>query len=100
MLWTSKELLNYYKLLEVRLLPTEFSHGLQRCQLARVHFLQTEDVCVDPELGSAQGFVDAVWVWLKINQEGLRRFWSMFPLARVPFWYRVFEPPPYQHASP
>ena len=26
------------------------------------------------------------WVWLKINQEGLRRFWSMFPLTRVPFW--------------
>ena len=23
------------------------------------------------------------WVWLKIKQEGLRRFWSMFPLTRV-----------------
>ena len=30
----------------------------------------------------------------KFNQEGLRRCWSMFPLTRVPFWYRVFEPPP------
>ena len=33
-----------------------------------------------------------IWVWLKIKQEGLRRFWSMFPLTRVPFWYRFFEP--------
>ena len=34
------------------------------------------------------------WVWLKINQEGFRRFWSMFPLTRVSFWYRLFEPQP------
>ena len=34
------------------------------------------------------------WLWLKIQQEGLRRFWSMFPLTRVPFWYRFFEPQP------
>ena len=32
-----------------------------------------------------------MWVWLKITQEGLRRFWSMFPLARVPFWYRLLS---------
>ena len=25
------------------------------------------------------------WVWLKIKQEGLRRFWAMFPLTRVDF---------------
>ena len=30
----------------------------------------------------------------QIKQEGLRRFWSMCPLARVPFWYRSFEPQP------
>ena len=24
-----------------------------------------------------------MWVWLKIKQEGLRRFWSMFPLTRA-----------------
>ena len=35
------------------------------------------------------------WVWLKIKQEGLRRLWSMFPLTRVPFWYRFFEPQPH-----
>ena len=35
------------------------------------------------------------WVWLKMKQEGLRRFWSMFPLTRVPFWYRFFEPQPH-----
>ena len=34
------------------------------------------------------------WVWLKIKQEGLRRLWSMFPLTRVPFWYRFFSPQP------
>ena len=32
-------------------------------------------------------------MWLKIKQ-GVRRFWSMFPLTRVPFWYRFFEPQP------
>ena len=34
------------------------------------------------------------WVWLKIKKQGLRRFWSMFPLTRVPFWYWLFEPQP------
>ena len=34
-------------------------------------------------------------MWLKKKkQEGLRRFWSMFLLTRVPFWYRFFEPQP------
>ena len=28
------------------------------------------------------------------KQEGLRRCWSMFPLPRVSFWYRFFEPQP------
>ena len=37
----------------------------------------------------------AIWVWLKIKQEGLHRFWSMFPLPRVPFGYRSSEPQPY-----
>ena len=31
--------------------------------------------------------------WLKIKQEGLRRFWSMSPLS-VPFWYPLVEPQP------
>ena len=26
-------------------------------------------------------------MWLKIEQEGLRRFLSTFPLTRVPCWY-------------
>ena len=34
----------------------------------------------------------AKWVWLKIKQEGLCRFWFMFPLPRVPSWYRFCEP--------
>ena len=37
--------------------------------------------------------------WLKIQQEGLRRLWSMFPLARVPLWYRLFGPQPHGKAS-
>ena len=37
-----------------------------------------------------------IWVWLKIKQEGLRRFWFMFPLTRLPYWYRFFEPRPYE----
>ena len=36
-----------------------------------------------------------IWVWLTINQERLRRFWSMCPLTRVPFWYRFVEPQPF-----
>ena len=36
-----------------------------------------------------------IWVWLKIKQGGLRMSWSMFPLTRVPIWYRCFEPQPY-----
>ena len=51
---------------------------------------------VTPRLEALAGeLFDAAWVWLKINQEGLRRFWSMVPLARVPFWYRFFEPQPH-----
>ena len=30
------------------------------------------------------------WQWLKIKELGLRRFWSMLPLARVPFWNSGF----------
>ena len=36
-----------------------------------------------------------IWVWLKIKQEWLRRFWSMFPLARVDVGTGIFEPQPY-----
>ena len=31
-----------------------------------------------------------IGLWLKLKQEGLHRFWSMFPLTRVPFWVPVF----------
>ena len=36
-----------------------------------------------------------IWQWLKTTELGLRRFGSMFPPTRVPFWYRFFEPYPY-----
>ena len=39
-------------------------------------------------------------VWLKIKEEGLRRFRSMLPLTRVPFWCRFLEPPPRSWRSP
>ena len=32
-----------------------------------------------------------MWVWVKI-QPGDGRFWSMFPLTRVPFWVPIFDP--------
>ena len=32
-----------------------------------------------------------MWVWLKVKQQGLRRCWSMFPLTRVPLWYRFLS---------
>ena len=35
--------------------------------------------------------VATYWVWLKVKQPGLRRFWSMFPLTRAPFWYRFLS---------
>ena len=40
--------------------------------------------------GGPVGTATCTWVWLKFKQE-LRRFWSMVPLTRVPFWYRFFE---------
>ena len=35
-----------------------------------------------------------MWVWVKIKPPGDRRFWSMFPLTRVPLWFLIFEPHP------
>ena len=79
-------------------------------------YLQNDGGADPPELGIPVGLVGAgafvgtavelqklqtvgevahIWVWLKIKQEGLRRFWSMFLLARVPVWCRFFEPQPY-----
>ena len=28
-----------------------------------------------------------IWLWLKIKDRGLRRFSSLVPIAKVPFWY-------------
>ena len=33
-------------------------------------------------------------VWLTMKQGANRRFWAMFPLTRVPVWYRFVEPQP------
>ena len=41
-------------------------------------------------LNSHSSLVSSTWVWLKIKQGGLRRFWSRFPLTRVPFWNSGF----------
>ena len=30
----------------------------------------------------------------KLSRRGCAGFWSMFPLTRVPFWYRFFEQQP------
>ena len=34
------------------------------------------------------------WVWVKIKPLGDRRFWSMFPLTRVPFGVPILDPQP------
>ena len=34
----------------------------------------------------------AKWVWVNSKPQGDRRFWSMFPLARVPFGVSIFDP--------
>ena len=35
----------------------------------------------------------------KLNRKTKRRFWSTFPLTRVPFWYRFLEPQPHGFVS-
>ena len=46
---------------------------------------------------SVHGTESSIWLWLKIKEDGLRGFWSMFPLTRVPFWNSVFfEPQPFR----
>ena len=44
--------------------------------------------------------VTFIWVWVKIKPTGARRFWSMFPLARVPFWVPICDPQPYVFIHP
>ena len=35
------------------------------------------------------------WVWVKIKPPGDRRFSSLVPFTRVPFWgYPIFDPQP------
>ena len=38
--------------------------------------------------------LSAIWVRVKIKPTGDRRFPSMFPFARVPFWVPIFDPQP------
>ena len=34
-------------------------------------------------------------IWVKTKPPGDRRFWSMFPLTRVPFGVPIFDPQPH-----
>ena len=36
-----------------------------------------------------------IWVRVKMKPPGDRRFLSLVPFTRVPFWLRIFEPSPY-----
>ena len=36
------------------------------------------------------------WVWVKIKPPGDRRFLSLFPFAKVPFWVPISDPQPHQ----
>ena len=49
-----------------------------------------------PAVSSSQLW--GIWQWLRSKELGLRRCWSIFPLTRVPFWCRLFEPYPYRFA--
>ena len=33
-------------------------------------------------------------LWVKIKPPGDRRFWSLVPFSRVPFWVPIFDPQP------
>ena len=35
-----------------------------------------------------------VWVWVKTRSPGDRRFSSLFPFTRVPFWVPILDPHP------
>ena len=41
--------------------------------------------------GWGVGWVARSWVWLKIKEPGLRKFWSLVPFAKVPFRYMFFS---------
>ena len=34
------------------------------------------------------------WVWLKIKELGLRKFWSLVPFAKVTLWYMFWSRSP------
>ena len=53
------------------------------------HINTTYCVCLTSHL-----YVLYAWVWVKINPPGDRRFWSMFPLTRVPVGVPMFDPQP------
>ena len=40
-----------------------------------------------------------IWLWVKIKPPGDRRFWSIFPFTRVPFWAPIVDPQPYRVAK-
>ena len=42
-----------------------------------------------------------IWVWVKIQPTGhaSRRFYSLFPFTRVPFWVPIFDPRRFLPAS-
>ena len=35
-----------------------------------------------------------MWLWLKIKELGLRRFWSLVPFTKGPILAHLFEPQP------
>ena len=38
-------------------------------------------------------------MWVEIKPSGDRKYWSMFPLTRVPFWVPIFHPQPHGFAA-
>ena len=54
------------------------------------HFTKTAIIPLDCLSG-----VKPNWAWVKIKPSGDRRFQSMFPFTRVPFWVHIFDPQPF-----
>ena len=67
------------------LVPCKFPVALKTCLV--FGFVRSNsrfvECCCDLVLRGPSRNYGGIWVWLKIKQECLRRFWSMFPLTRA-----------------
>ena len=58
------------------------------CQRQLPHLLMPMSMAASPQAPDSHGVKNwhsNLWVWVKIESPGDRRFWSFFPITRVPF---------------